>query len=170
MSLLRYNSFFLFFHTGTSPDSHLVVLQEYRKVMVLVERVFRGMKSPKPIQLDSASYKPDYVLISKDKEHLYLESDVKLSEKRILPRTTNFSPLFAELIKQQMKAKGVAVDEEPQLTLRYNLTNVKNYKVAEEGETPTVKLRFTLDESCSLFPKPEDAETLRDNNALRADS
>ncbi|RLU23420.1 hypothetical protein DMN91_003624 [Ooceraea biroi] len=127
-----------------------------RKVMVLAERVFRGMKDPKPIQIDSASYKADYMLIPKDKEHLYTESNAKLPEKRILPRTTDFPPLFAELIMQQMKAKGEAVVDKPQMTLQYNKKNMKNYRVAEEGETPTVKLNFSVSESSNLFPKPED--------------
>lgn len=124
--------------------------------MVLVERVFRGEKNAKPVQLDSATYKADYMLIPKDQEHLYL-NNTKVPEKRILPRTTDLPPLFSQLIIHQMKAKGVAMPMAPQLELRYNLEggSIKNYKIAEEGETPTVKLNFKLDESSVLFPKPE---------------
>jgi hypothetical protein len=127
--------------------------------MVLVERVFRGMKNPKPVQLDGATYKADYMLIPKDQEHLYLESDVKLPENRVLPRTSKFPPLFLELILQRMKAKGITVTDEPKLTLKYNLTNMnqKNYRIAEENETPTVEFDFSVSKSSSLFPKPEDA-------------
>ncbi|CAL1683088.1 unnamed protein product [Lasius platythorax] len=128
-----------------------------RKVMVLVERVFRGHKNPKPVQLDAATYKADYMLIPKDQEHLYLEN-AKLPEKRILPRTTDLPPLLSQIIMRQMKAKGDTVSEEPKLVLKYNFDggNVKNYRLAEEGESPTVKLNFSLDKSSILYPKLEE--------------
>ncbi|KYN40666.1 hypothetical protein ALC56_04975 [Trachymyrmex septentrionalis] len=128
-----------------------------RKVMVLVEKVFRGNKHSKPVQLDSSTYKADYMLIPKDQEHIFL-NNTKVVEKRILPRTTDLPPLFSQLIINQMKAKGIAVSTEPKLDLQYNLTatDVKNYRVAEEGETPTVKLNFKVDESSPFFPKPEE--------------
>ncbi|EGI65411.1 PREDICTED: uncharacterized protein LOC105146111 [Acromyrmex echinatior] len=131
-----------------------------RKVMVLVEKVFRGIKSSKPVQLDSSTYKADYMLIPKDQEHIFL-NNTKVVEKRIMPKTTELPPLFSHLIINQMKAKGIAVSTEPKLNLRYNLTatDVKNYRVAEEDETPTVKLNFKVDESSSLFPKPEETAT-----------
>ncbi|KAL6442032.1 hypothetical protein ACFW04_002396 [Cataglyphis niger] len=127
-----------------------------RKVMVLVERVFRGHKNPKPVQLDSVTYKADYMLIPKDQEHLYLEN-AKLPEKRILPRTTDLPPLLAQIIMQQMKTKGEKVSEEPKLHLKYNFEggSIKNYRLAEEGESPTVKLNFNEDESSIFFPKSE---------------
>ncbi|XP_071636878.1 small ribosomal subunit protein mS34 [Temnothorax longispinosus] len=127
-----------------------------RKVMVLVERVFRGQKNPKPVQLDSATYKADYMLIPKDKEHLYLDN-TKVPEMRILPKMTDLPPLFSQLVIRQMKAKGVVAPAEPKLNLRYNFygRSVKNYRLVEEGETPTVELNFRVDESSVLFPKPE---------------
>lgn len=125
--------------------------------MVLVERVFRGHKNPKPVQLDSATYKADYMLIPKDQEHLYLENK-KLSEEKILPRTTDLPPLLSQIIVHQMKARGDKVSEEPKLTLKYNFegASVKNYRLAEEGESPTVKLNFSIDESSVLFPKSKE--------------
>jgi len=128
-----------------------------RKVMVLVERVFRGQKNPKPIQLDTATYKADYILIPKDQEHLYL-NNTNVPEIKVLPRTTDFPPLFAQMIMRQMKAKGIAEPEEPKLNIQYNFTggNLKNYRLAEEGETPTVKLNFSAEEFSVLFPKPEE--------------
>lgn len=125
--------------------------------MVLVERVFRGQKYPRPVQMDSATYKPDYILIPKDQEHLY-QDNRKIPEMRILPRTTDFPPLFLQIILHEMKAKGVTASTEPKLELRYNFigASFKNYRLAEEGETPTVKLNFKLDESSILFPKPEE--------------
>jgi len=125
--------------------------------MVLVERVFRGQKNPKPVQLDSATYKADYMLIPKDQEHLFFDN-TKVPEEKILPRTTDLPPLFSQMIIHQMKAKGITVPTELKLNLRYNFKggSIKNYRLAEEGETPTVKLNFKLDESSVLFPKPEE--------------
>lgn len=124
---------------------------------MLVEKVFRGQKYQKPVQMDSVTYKDDYILIPKDQEHLYLDN-TKVPEMKILPRTTDLPPLFSQMIIRQMQAKGVAIDTEPKLNLQYNFkgTTFKNYRVAEEGETPTVKLNFSLDKSSSLFPKPEE--------------
>lgn len=135
----------------------VALLQTDRKVIALVEKVFRGNRSSKPVQLDSSTYKADYVLVPKDQEHIFL-NNTKVMEKRILPRVTDFPPLFSQLIINQMKAKGIAVSAEPKLNLRYNLaaTDFKSYRVAEESETPTVKLNFKMDESSSLFPKPEE--------------
>lgn len=125
--------------------------------MVLVERVFRGQKNPKPVQLDSATYKPDHMLIPKDQEHLFL-NNTKVPEMRILPRMTDFPPLFLQILIRDMKAKGVTASTEPKLELQYNFNgaNLKNYRLAEEGETPTVKLNFKLDESSILLSKPEE--------------
>ncbi|XP_011642597.1 uncharacterized protein LOC105430641 [Pogonomyrmex barbatus] len=128
-----------------------------RKIMVLVERVFRGHKNPKPVQIDAASYKADYQLVPKDQEHLFL-NNTKVSEQRILPRTTDFPPLFLEMMIQKMKAKGITPPEELKLDLKYNFeaASVKNYRIAKENETPTVKLNFKLDESSTLYPKAEE--------------
>lgn len=125
--------------------------------MVLVERVFRGHKNPKPVQLDTATYKADYMLVPRDQEHLYLENK-KLPEEKILPRTTDLPPLLSQIIVHQMKAKGDKVFEEPKLSLKYNFegASIKNYRLAEEGESPTVKLNFSIDKSSVFFPKLEE--------------
>lgn len=120
----------------------IVLIQEDRKIMVLVEKTFRGITNSKPVQLDSATYKADYVLVHKDEEHKYLQSDISLPEKRVLPQTTDFPPLFSRIMIHQMKTKGIANPEKPQLTLRYNFTNIKNYRLSEKDEAPTVKLNF----------------------------
>ncbi|XP_011881942.1 PREDICTED: uncharacterized protein LOC105569815 isoform X2 [Vollenhovia emeryi] len=128
-----------------------------RKVAVLVEKVFRGQKNPRPVQLDSATYKADYVLIPRDRERVFLEN-TKVPEMKILPTTTDLPPLFSQLLIKQMRARGVAAPAVPKLNLRYNFeaSSVKNYKVAEENESPTVKLNFSVDEDSVLFPKLEE--------------
>lgn len=111
-----------------------------RKVRVLVERTFRGETDPKPKQIDSVSYKPDYMLIPKDEEHRYL-NHVKRSVK-ILPRTIEMPPLLKEiLIRQAKKDNTTPVLHMP---VKYNLTGMKNYVVAKEGETPTVEVSMGL--------------------------
>ncbi|KAL0099123.1 hypothetical protein PUN28_020281 [Cardiocondyla obscurior] len=124
-----------------------------RHVMVLVEKVFRGLKSPRPIQMDSSTYKADFRLIPKDQEHLFL-NNTKVQETKILPKTTDFPPLFSQIIKRQMKAKGVEISEEPKLPLKY--VQNSTYKVAEKGETSTVKFYNGLNKSSVFFPKPEE--------------
>ncbi|XP_032673024.1 uncharacterized protein LOC116844948 [Odontomachus brunneus] len=126
-----------------------------RKVVVLVERVFRGLKNPYPSQLYGATYKADYMLIPKDQEHLYLQSTVPPPEKKILPKTGEFPPLYLQLLLRQMKVKDIPEQEQPKLPIKYNITNmdIKNYKIAEEGETPTMKYEYCIRTSSFFYPK-----------------
>lgn len=133
------------------------MFQQTRKVVVLVERVFRGLKYPTPLQLCGSTYKSDYELVPKDKEYLYL-NNTKVPEEKTLPATTDLPPLLTQIIIRHMKAKGIELSEKPQLPLCYNFTgaSVKKYRLAKEGETPTVKLNFSVSESSPLYPKPEE--------------
>lgn len=133
------------------------MLQTERKVIVLVEKVFRGIRAAEPSQLDGSTYKADYQLIPKDQEYRYVETTMPPPEKKILPRTMDFPPLFSQMLIRQMKAKGIAEPEKPKLTIDYNMTNmhIKNYRIAEEGETPMVELHYGLDKSSILYPETE---------------
>lgn len=104
--------------------------------MILAERVFRGRKDKKIVQIDSASYKADYQLIPKDQEYKF--KPIEVQQEVIMPRTTNFPPLLREIILRKLKAKGV--EEEPEMLLHYNDYGNKLYRVAKEGETPTVNI------------------------------
>lgn len=108
--------------------------------MALVERTFRGKKYPKPVQIDSASPKADYVLIPKDEEYRFL-NDVQ-PELKIMPTTAEFPPLLKELLLREAKKENKT--DIPKLPLIYNLKGVKNYRPAEEGETPTVEVTMDL--------------------------
>ncbi|XP_003702760.1 mitochondrial ribosomal protein S34 [Megachile rotundata] len=111
-----------------------------RKVRVLVESTFRGKTQPTPRQIDSVSYKPDYMLIPKDEEHRYL-NHIQPPVK-ILPRTVEFPPLLKEMLIREAKKKNTTpVLHMPAI---YNLKGIKNYKVAEEGETPNVDVVMSL--------------------------
>lgn len=88
------------------------------------------------MQLESATYKTDYFLVPKHKETEFCRP-VNVPEKRVFPSKMEFPPLMKEFLIQQMKASGTPITEEPKLNIVYNLTGIKTYRVAEEGETPT---------------------------------
>lgn len=118
-----------------------------RSVMVLVHQVFRGKTVPEPVQLDTISYKPDYILIPKDQEAKYLNATEKPEEK-ILPRTTEYPPLLKELLIRQAKQQKQEITD-LKLEIKYNLSGIKNYRIAREGETPTVTVEMGLGKPAS---------------------
>ncbi|KAF7270430.1 hypothetical protein GWI33_016580 [Rhynchophorus ferrugineus] len=115
-----------------SPDN-------LRKVRVLIEKTFRGKTLPKPILLESATYKPDYKLIPKDEEANFCKNIPKSdTPARILPRTMDFPPLMKELIIQEGILKGGATKEDLELEIAYNKMSQKSkYRIADKGEQPT---------------------------------
>lgn len=113
-----------------------------RKVVALVERTFRGETSKNPVQIESVSYKSDYVLIPKDQEAKYLTATNQRAHK-LLPSTTEFPPLLKEILMRQAKQTAELRADEPKLQVRYNLNGIKIYRVAKDGETPTVHLTST---------------------------
>lgn len=107
--------------------------------MVRCERIFRGKSNTIPGQITVASYKTDYQLVPKDEEYKYLKP-VENEEPRILSKTMIMPPLLRELTIRGMKAKGLSVTEEPRMEVYYNLhgMEIKNYRIAKDGETPTI--------------------------------
>lgn len=114
-----------------------------RKVIVLVENVFRGEKSPTLETMEGSTYKTDYILIPKDEEKKYTDFTATVT-KKIVPKTMNFPPLLEKLIMRQQKAAGLSIDKKPMLNIDYNLTGFKRYRIAEEGEKPTVDFTMGL--------------------------
>lgn len=113
--------------------------------MALTEKIFRGVKAEHLVQIDSISYKSDYLLIPKEEEHL-LGAIVPPKEK-ILPKTMEFPPLVKELLQRQMKNQGIPVTE-PRLNIKYNFNNkFTTNRIAEEGETPDFEVKMTLQRS-----------------------
>ncbi|XP_031845949.1 mitochondrial ribosomal protein S34 [Nomia melanderi] len=113
-----------------------------RKVIALVEKTFRGQKFTKPSQLDAVTYKSDYVLIPKDQESRYTNV---ICEKpvKILPRQIEFPPLLKEILIRQRKRTGQEITEDIKLQARYNFNGLKNQRIAEEQETPTIDFQKT---------------------------
>ena len=112
----------------------------------MVEQVFRGKKLPLPVQIDTVTFKPDYMLIPKDQEANYINR-TKQPIQKIMPRTTNFPPLLKEILMRQKNLKEES--SVLKLTIKYAPLGIKNYKIAEEGETPTVNIEIGLGEPAS---------------------
>lgn len=112
-----------------------MIFQNLRKVRVLVEKTFRGKLLPKPITLESASYKTDYKLIPKDEEANYCKYISSDTQTRILPRTMEFPPLLKEMILKETKSKGGPIKEDLELEIVYNKCSKNlSYRIAQEGK------------------------------------
>ncbi|CAL7941479.1 unnamed protein product [Xylocopa violacea] len=118
-----------------------------RQVMALVQKTFRGKTVSEPFQIDVTSCKTDYMLVPKDQEAKYLNS-TQQPTVRIMPRTTDFPPLLKTILILNSKLINKDI---PDLKLKivYNLSGIKNYKVAEEGETPTETVSVKLGKPAS---------------------
>lgn len=119
-----------------------------RKTKVWVEKVFRGRLYEKPVVIESVSYKYDYRLLSKKEEKDYCQVIEKQANSKVLiAPTMDMPPLFRELISRE---KGI---ENPQMPVKIRNTDNKNYRIAQEGETPTLKLTIDIGKpvSPSLF-------------------
>lgn len=77
--------------------------EENRKVRVYVERVFRGLRYEKPIELESTSYKTDYQLMPIDWTPPALP-EVKIREVK---GTIELPPLLMEYIKRDWETNEV---------------------------------------------------------------
>lgn len=95
--------------------------EENRKVRVYVERVFRGYRHERPIELETTSYKADYLLMPKDWMPPPLP-EVKLKE---VPAMIELPPLMKEYYKQE---KGVADIPPIPMKIRQGANN--RYKLA----------------------------------------
>ena len=120
-------------------------LGEVRRVRALVDNVFRGTYRGQE-WLSWTTYKPDFRLIPKEEEESITklkkgELPERFERTKVLPSHSDFPPLLRELIIQDMKANGTYKGEEPRLPLIYP---VPDYKVAKEGETPSIVLNPDL--------------------------
>ncbi|XP_012271945.1 uncharacterized protein LOC105695174 [Orussus abietinus] len=121
--------------------------QENRKVTVLVQETFRGKTLEKPVQMESTTYKDDYVLVPKDQEEEFCKP-VPPRPMTILSRTAEFPPLLKELLMRQIKVKDTS-SEEVRLPVVLNLASGNMYRMAEEGETPTEEVTWKLGKPAS---------------------
>lgn len=116
-------------------------MQNIRKIRAYVERTFRGQKDHICTVIEGASYKTDYRLIPRDEEAEYCKLNHLPGTEdsiRILPETTDFPPLLKELIIRETKATDDH-NPQPKLQLLYNPSTLSGqYRIAKEGENPTV--------------------------------
>jgi len=111
--------------------------EECRKVKVTVEKTFRGHTYPKPIVINSTSYKADYRLIPKDQENNYC----KVTEKapiKIISREMEFPPLLKEFIQEETGIKN------PKMPVKFKETRDKLCRLANENEKPTIEIGIGL--------------------------
>lgn len=116
----------------------------------MVERVFRGYKCEKPVEVYSTSYKADYRLLSKKEEKDYCQEIQK--DFKILPQFIDFPPLLKEfLVKEGQK--------DPKMKLIQKSERNKFSRIAKEGEKPNIEVPIGLgtpaEKSMSLYESLE---------------
>ncbi|CAG9864343.1 unnamed protein product [Phyllotreta striolata] len=127
----------------TLPNPEKPTYDDVRLVKVWMENTFRGVTYTEPLEIQNTSGKSDYRLIPKDEEEQYCKTTAKEYTK-ILPKTMEFPPLLKELLIRNQESKG-RTSEEPKLEIFYNQTSLKKtYRVAKDGEKPTVELSTGL--------------------------
>lgn len=118
------------FHYQQDPNSA-------RKVKVTVEKTWRGVTLPKPIEIYSASYKADYELVDKEDEHKYLQNTNKVSEK-VLSNEVEFPPLLREFIADETGQQN------PKMKVHFKKNDNKFVRLAKDGEKPTIQMVMGL--------------------------
>lgn len=118
--------------------------QNCRKVRVWVQKTFRGRTLPNLVQIESASYKSDYKLIPKDEEQNYCKCDKEKVEEKILPQKIDFPPLLREIVRRDLQAKGINIEEDPKMTLVFRKSHQSHYRIAKDGEIPNVNIECGL--------------------------
>ncbi|XP_046827996.1 uncharacterized protein LOC124428210 [Vespa crabro] len=127
---------------ATLPAPTMKKPSDERKIVALIQNTFRG-KTCEPEQIDGSTYKADFILVPKDEEDKYLRSS-ETFDMKVVPRTMDYPPLLKEIIKRQKKSEKLLDDEDPKMEIVYRWCGVKRYRLAEEGETPTVNFVIGL--------------------------
>jgi len=115
-------------------------------VRVLVEKTWRGVKQPKPVEIYSTSYKADYELVPVEEEHKFLQN-AKQVQPVILPTKIEFPPLLREYIKDETG------ETNPMMNVHFKKTYNKQARLAQPGEKPTLQVSMDLGQ-----PKPVSAK------------
>lgn len=114
---------------------------ESRRVRVTVEKTFRGRQYPKPIEIFSASYKADYQLIPKHEEAEFCKLSTPSRVEKILPTEIDLPPLLRAFVEKETGVKN------PKIPLKLKHTKEKFYRLAKDGEQPTINVEMALDPS-----------------------
>lgn len=117
-----------------------------RKVKVTVEKTWRGVTLPKPIEIYSTSYKPDYALIDKEEEHKFLQNSKKVSEK-ILSNQVEFPPLLREFISHETGQQN------PMMKVHFKSKDNKFVRLAKDGEKPTIQTIMSVGQPATISQK-----------------
>lgn len=111
-----------------------------------MEKTWRGVTQPKPVEIYSTSYKADYELVPPEEEHKFLKNAKKV-EPVILPTKINFPPLLREYIKDETG------EANPMMNVHFKKTYNKLARLAQPGEKPTLQVSMDLGK-----PKPVSAK------------
>ncbi|XP_065360210.1 uncharacterized protein mRpS34 [Calliphora vicina] len=117
-----------------------------RKVKVTVQKTWRGVTLPKPIEIYSTSYKTDYELVDKEDEPKFLQNSNKISEK-ILSSQVELPPLLREFIAQETGQQN------PMMKVHFKENDNKFVRLAKDGEKPTIQMVMGLGQPSSVAQK-----------------
>lgn len=111
-------------------------------MVALVEKVFRGKVYPDHEQLEATTYKNDFRLVPKEEEEAFCrKNECRREPEKVFPAYGEYPPLFKRFIIRNMKLAGEQVNEDPKMKMKYRQENC-NYRIAKEGEQPTVDLNI----------------------------
>jgi small subunit ribosomal protein S34 len=111
-------------------------LQETRTVKVWVEKVFRGKKFDKPIQIELSSHKPDFKLLSKKEEASYCTPTTR--QETILPYDMELPPLLREFVEKETGKKDARIK------IHHKNSTFNNTRFAKKGEEANVEITMGL--------------------------
>lgn len=110
--------------------------EDNTKGKVLVERVFRGVNKGVG-DVSKIAYKTEFQLVPKHHEYKYIlaAKECKEPEVKLLPPTMEMPPLLKILAER---------DHHESKDLKLVIQKTRTYRLAEDGETPTVELHLGL--------------------------
>ncbi|EDW30395.1 GL17855 [Drosophila persimilis] len=119
---------------------------QIRKVRVTVEKTWRGVTQPKPVEIYSTSYKADYELVPQAEEAKFLSNQKKVAPV-VLPTKIDLPPLLREYVKEETG------EANPFMKVHFKKTPNKLARMAEAGEEPTLKVSMDLGQPKSVSSK-----------------
>lgn len=120
-------------------------MDENRKMKVWVQKVFRGRLYKNPVEIERASYKTDYRLLSKHEEKDYCQIIEDFSNDKVLiANKMELPPLLKEMISRE---KG---EKNPQMQVKIKCGHNKLHRLARDGEKPTLEIPINIGKPASL--------------------
>ncbi|XP_058462638.1 small ribosomal subunit protein mS34 [Malaya genurostris] len=115
--------------------------EDIRKVRVTVEKTFRGRTYPKLVVIESVSYKADYRLLPKHEEESYCRTVER--QEGIVSREIELPPLLREFVHKETGKIN------PKIPVKIKPGHNNIYRLAKEGETPTIEIPMGLGKPAS---------------------